>query len=77
MFLTSDYTGTEMPNLDRILTHYGLTRNQGLVVESDGSHYLSRVLMYLIPQFVSNEITSTMISENRCSYAFCPGNYGW
>lgn len=65
VFLTSDYTGTEMPNLDRILTHYGLTRNQGLVVESDGSHYYPQRPTYLIPQFVSNEITSTMISENR------------
>lgn len=65
VFLTSDYTGTEMPNLDRILAYYGLTRNQGLVVENDGSHYYPQRPTYLIPQLSSNEITSTMISENR------------
>ena len=33
--MTSTYTDTEMPNFDSILSHYGLAKTDGIVVEGN------------------------------------------
>lgn len=65
VFMVSNYTGTEMPNYDSILEHYGLSRVDGIVLEGDANYYYPNVPNYLIPSLESHTITSPLKSANR------------
>lgn len=48
---TDSYNAT--PNLDALLAEFGLTRQEGLVVEGDTAHYLNGYpALYLLPDYV-------------------------
>lgn len=56
-------TGLEYdtPNLDALMAEYGMTRQSGLVIENDPNHFAYRYSStYLLPDVVSNDITSGM-----------------
>lgn len=56
-------TGLEYdtPNLDALLAEYGMTRQTGLVIESDPNYFAYRYpSTYLLPTVVSNDVTSGM-----------------
>lgn len=57
--IISDYTGTEMPNLDRVLEEYGMIRQEGAVMEGDAQNYV-QIPYYLLPEINSTEVTSGM-----------------
>ena len=45
--ITSNYTTSDMPNFDSVLSHYGLSRTEGIVVEGNGSYYY-RVIPFIL-----------------------------
>ena len=58
LFVTTDLT-VDTPNLDALLAEYGMTRQEGLVIENDSSYYAYRYPQtYLLPTVQSNEITA-------------------
>lgn len=58
LFVTTDLT-VDTPNLDALLAEYGMTRQEGLVIENDSSYYAYRYPQtYLLPSLSSNDITA-------------------
>lgn len=61
----TDYSGTDMPNMKKVLENYGVSPDEGVVLEGDTKHYIMQVPYYLVPEINSTEMTSELISENR------------
>ena len=58
LFVTTDLT-VSTPNLDALLAEYGMTRQEGLVIENDSNYYLyGTAQTCLLPNLSSNEITA-------------------
>ena len=58
LFVTTDLT-VDTPNLDALLAEYGMTRQEGLVIENDSNYYLyGTAQTCLLPNLSSNEITA-------------------
>ena len=58
LFVTTDLT-VSTPNLDALLAEYGMTRQEGLVIENDSNYYAyGYPQTYLLPTVQSNEITA-------------------
>ena len=56
--MTTDLT-VSTPNLDALLAEYGMTRQEGLVIETDSNYYAYRYPQtYLLPSLSSNDITA-------------------
>jgi ABC-2 type transport system permease protein len=60
------------PNLDALLAEYGMSRQDGLVIETTQGNYY-RAQNYLLPTVQSNDITSGMTSG---LYVFLPSGQG-
>lgn len=61
--LVTDYIADgQMPNLLRVTSHMGLAAETGLIVEDDGSMYVSRYPYYLLPDYEEHEITQPLSS---------------
>lgn len=58
----------ETPVLDEILAEFGLTREQGLVVEGDADHALYGYPFYLLPDYASTEETTALDGVNRSAH---------
>ena len=57
LITTDSYNRT--PNLDALLAEYGMTRQEGLVIENDSNYYLyGTAQTCLLPNLSSNEITA-------------------
>lgn len=74
VFMTSTYTDTEMPNFDSILSHYGLAKTDGIVVEGNSNYYYPGYPSYLLPDFESHTITTDFTSNHR--YVILPSAQG-
>ena len=61
----TDYTNVDMPNLKQVLGNYGVSYEDGVILEGDSKHYIMQVPYYLVPTINSTEITSEMVSDNR------------
>lgn len=61
LLLLTDYTEEDMPNLQRVMEAYGLTRGNGIIIEGDDGHCLSKYPHYLLPQLESHIITDPLI----------------
>ena len=61
----TDYINLEMPNLKSVLETYGVTYEDGMVLEGNSKHYIMQVPYYLVPTINSTKITSEMVSDNR------------
>lgn len=58
LFVTTDLT-VDTPNLDALLAEYGMTRQEGLVIENDSNYYAyGWPQTYLLPSLSSNDITA-------------------
>ena len=69
LFVTTDLT-VSTPNLDALLAEYGMTRQEGLVIENDSSYYAYRYPQtYLLPSLSSNDITAGITDG---MYVFTP-----
>ncbi len=64
-FITSLYTGEEMPNFNSVLEYYGVTVMDGIVIEGDSDHYYPQNQIYLLPEIQSTSLTSSLVSDNR------------
>lgn len=64
----------ETPNLDTLLAEYGMTREEGLLVETDPNYYAYRYAgTYLLPQLASNDVTAGIADG---LYVFAPTAQG-
>ena len=52
-----------LDNLNSLLSDYGVTVNEGIVVEGDREHYASQSPLALMPDMSSNDITDPLIEE--------------
>lgn len=71
--IVTDYTETEMPNLNSILDYYGVSLVDGVVLEKDSNYYI-QLPYYLVPQINSTDISSDMTGGS--SYAFLAAAQG-
>ena len=53
-----------LDNLNSVLTDYGVTVNEGIVVEADRNHYAFQAPYVLLPDMTSSDITDSLIEEN-------------
>ena len=53
-----------LENLYSLLADYGITANDGIVVEEDREHYALRRPYVLLPDVASNDITDPLLEEN-------------
>ena len=53
-----------LENLYSLLSDYGVTANEGIVVDSDREHYAFGVPYMLMPDMASSEITDSLMEEN-------------
>lgn len=51
------------PNLDAVMAAYGVTAQEGVVIESDRSYYAMNTPYYLLPGYGSHAITSPLKSD--------------
>lgn len=66
--MTTDLT-VSTPNLDALLAEYGMTRQEGLVIENDSNYYLyGTAQTCLLPNLSSNEITAGVTDGHACLY---------
>lgn len=63
-----------LENLYSLLSDYGVTVNEGIVVEEDREHYAFQMPYVLLPDMNSSEITDSLIEENY--YAIMPVSGG-
>lgn len=61
--------GQEFPNLHSVLSHYGITVQEGIVIENDRNHYAFGYPYLLMPDMESSEITDSLI-ESRYTPIF-------
>ena len=66
--------GTTLTNLNSLLSDYGITVTEGIVVEGDRNHYAFGYPYILMPDMASSDITDSLISENY--YAILPLTQG-
>ena len=68
--LVSGYTSEDMPNFDSILSEYGVTIDQGVVLDGDSGHYISGNPLYLVPEIQSCDATGSLAGGG--SYVLMP-----
>ncbi len=61
----TDYTETEMKNLEAVLENYGVQAAEGIVFEGDSQHYAMQMPYYLIPTVNSTDATYDVASGDR------------
>ena len=66
------YTDKETPNLDSLLSDYGIALAEGLVLEGDSQHHLPNYPYYLLPTIQSSTYTSD-VSSRYVLLAFAQG----
>ena len=66
------YTDKETPNLDSLLSDYGIALAEGLVLEGDSQHHLPNYPYYLLPTVQSSTYTSD-VSSRYVLLAFAQG----
>lgn len=63
ILITDPMEEDEFANLRELMAGYGVTAEEGIVIEADQDHYLMGAPYYLLPDLSSHEITGTL-SEN-------------
>ncbi len=66
------YTDKDTPNLDSLLSDYGIALAEGLVLEGDSQHHLPNYPYYLLPTIQSSTYTSD-VSSRYVLLAFAQG----
>ena len=65
---------TPLTNLEALMADYGLSRNDGLLVEGDSSYMMQGVPVYLLPDLQSHAITDPLIGSGY--YVYMPLSQG-
>ncbi|MDO4321687.1 MAG: GldG family protein [Lachnospiraceae bacterium] len=71
--VVTDYTGKEMPNLMSVLEYYGLSLEDGIIMEGDSNYYI-QTPYYLVPDIASTEVSADMTGGS--AYAFLAAAQG-
>ena len=58
-----EYSAAEMPNLTAIAAAYGLSAQEGIVIEGDSSAHLNQYPYYILPTVLSHDITEPLLEE--------------
>lgn len=61
--IITDYTGTDMPNLESILEYYGVSLVDGVVMENDSNHFI-QMPYYLLPTVNNTDVSSDLTGGN-------------
>ena len=64
VLMTMYYTGQSMPNFYKILDYFGLSAQEGYVLDNNQSNYVQQQI-YLLPTVASSDVTSSLVSDNR------------
>ena len=72
VMLMLGYTEEDTPNLDSLLSDYGITLAGGLVLEGDSQHHIPNYPYYLLPDIQSSGYTSD-VSSRYVLMAFAQG----
>lgn len=64
LLLITGISAAQMPNLDRVLSGYGVTAVQGMIVEGDSNYSIPSYPNFLLPQIKENRITEPFISSD-------------
>lgn len=59
-FITSAYSEEKMPNFQSVLKQYGIETIEGVVLESDGDHFVSGNPLNLLPNIQTHDITKSL-----------------
>lgn len=70
MVMAGPVEDASLPNLCSVLAHYGVTAQEGIVVESDRNYYVFQTPYVLLPTIESSEITDSLAAQNY--YAIIP-----
>lgn len=68
-----DYVTPSLTNFNTILSYYGITIADGIVVESDSNYYRGRYASELVPEVKRHDFTSDFKNEK---YIVCPVSSG-
>lgn len=63
--IVTSYTGTEMPNLQKVLNNYGIGTKEGVVLEGDANHYISGNPTYLVPNIGTSDALGDITSGSN------------
>lgn len=61
----TDYSQTDMANIKKVLENYGVTIDDGVVLEQDTRHYIMQVPYYLVPDIESTDLSSDLAADGR------------
>ena len=68
VLLTTSYDAGHQPYIDKLLGTYGITRQDGIVMEYDTGHIYQKVAYYLLPEIIESAYTGDI--DN--GYVFAP-----
>ena len=68
VLLTTSYDAGHQPNLEKLLGIYGITKQDGIVMEYDAGHIYQKVAYYLLPEVVDSSYTGSLVN----GYVFTP-----
>ncbi|MBQ9334607.1 MAG: Gldg family protein [Lachnospiraceae bacterium] len=68
VLLTTSYDAGHQPNVEKLLGIYGITKQDGIVMEYDAGHIYQKVAYYLLPEVVDSSYTGDI--DN--GYVFAP-----
>lgn len=74
VFLTTDYSAEEYPNLASVGAQFGLSLEDGVIIESNSNRYLSGYPMYIFPYMGEHETVKALDDGgSRCLLAVAQG----
>lgn len=68
VLLNTSYDAGELPNVEKLLERYGITKTAGIVMEEDADHIYSGMAYYLLPEIVESTYTEKITN----GYVFTP-----
>lgn len=61
IFIVSDYTEEALPNYTGLINRYGLSVEEGLVLEGDESNHVIDYPYFLLPEILTHEVTQPLL----------------
>ncbi|MEE0969317.1 MAG: Gldg family protein [Clostridia bacterium] len=74
IFLNTIYTGTDFTNLMGVLSDYGLSAEEGMVIEADSNMHYNNYPFYLLPEVNGTSFLASELSSK--DYLFMPYSHG-
>jgi len=68
VLLNTSYDTTNVPNQEKLMADFGITKNSGIVMENDLNYVYGNTAYYLLPEVLSNKYTSGINN----GYVFAP-----